>query len=212
MPLLALQVLEKKIERRIRLFEQRRGIRVLDEVAFIRSWIEKPLSMGAITPSGKLLAQTMARYVDPESPGPVIELGSGTGAVTQKLVERGIDPARLVLVEFNPSFCRLLRTRYRKATVIQGDAYRIQHLLGGLLREPAAAVVSGLPLVTKPFKARLRLMNEAFGLMAPGAPFVQFTYAMVTPIPMRSADITAEASELIWLNVPPARVWVYRKS
>ena len=46
--------------------------------------------------------------------------------------------------------------------MIQGDAYRIQHLLGGLLREPAAAVVSGLPLLTKPFKRRLRLMDEAF--------------------------------------------------
>ena len=98
-----------------------------------------------------------------------------------------------MLVEFNPSFCRLLRTRYPDATVIQGDAYRIQHLLGGLLREPAAAVVSGLPLKTKPFKQRLRLIDEAFELMAPDAPFVQFTYAMVTPIPKRPADVAAHA-------------------
>ena len=153
----------------------------------------------------------MARYVDPQSTGPVIELGSGTGAVTQALVAHGIDLSRLVLVEFNPSFCRLLRTRYPEATVIQGDAYRMHHLLGGLLREPAAAVVSGLPLQTKPFKRRLKLMNEAFGLMAPGAPLVQFTYAMISPIRMRPADVSAEASEPIWLNVPPARVWVYRK-
>lgn len=212
MPLLALQLLEKKIERRIRLFEQRNGIRILDEVAFIRSWIEKPLSMGAVTPSGKALARTMASYVDPEAPGPVVELGSGTGALTRALVDRGIEPSRLVLVEFNPTFCRMLRTRYPEATVIQGDAYRINHLLGGLLREPAAAVVSGLPLQTKPFKRRLGLMSEAFELMAPGAPFVQFTYAMVTPIPMKQAGITGEASKLIWMNVPPARVWVYRKS
>jgi phosphatidylethanolamine/phosphatidyl-N-methylethanolamine N-methyltransferase len=212
MPLLALQVLEKKIERRIRLFEQRNGISILDELAFIRSWIEKPLSMGAVTPSGKPLARTMASYVDPAAPGPVIELGSGTGALTQALVERGIEPSRLVLVEFNPTFCRMLRTRYPDATVIQGDAYRIKHLLGGLLREPAAAVVSGLPLQTKPFKRRLGLMAEAFELMAPQAPFVQFTYAMVTPIPMKQAGITGEASKLIWMNVPPARVWVYRKS
>ena len=105
-----------------------------DEVAFIRHWIDKPLSMGAVTPSGKMLARAMARCVDPDASGPVIELGPGTGAVTKALVERGIDPSRLVLVEFNPSFCRLLRTRYPAATVIQGDAYRIQHLLGGLLR------------------------------------------------------------------------------
>jgi phosphatidylethanolamine/phosphatidyl-N-methylethanolamine N-methyltransferase len=212
MPLLALQMLEKKIEGRIRRFEQKKGLRILDEVAFIRSWIEKPISMGAVTPSSRVLARAMARYVDPAIPGPVIELGSGTGAVTQALVDKGVDPSRLVLVEFNPSFCRLLRTRYPGATVIQGDAYRINHLLGGLLREPAAAVVSGLPLVTKPFRRRLRLIGEAFDLMVPGAPFVQFTYAMVTPIPMRTVNVTAHASELIWLNVPPARVWVYRKA
>ena len=141
----------------------------------------------------------------------MIELGPGTGPVTEALVERGIDPARLILVEFNPDFCRLLRTRYPAATVVQGDAYRIQHLLGGLLREPAAAVVSGLPLTTKPFKQRIQLIDEAFELMAPDAPFVQFTYAMVTPIPKRP-EVAAHASELIWQNLPPARVWVYRKN
>src|SRR3954466_4300315 len=109
MPLLAFQMLEKKIERRIRLLERKSGLRFLDEVAFIRHWIDKPLSMGAVTPSGKLLARAMARCVDPAVAGPVIELGSGTGAVTKALVERGVEPSRLVLVEFNPSFCRLVR-------------------------------------------------------------------------------------------------------
>ncbi len=184
-PLLAFQMLEKKIERRIRLLERKSGLRFLDEVAFIRHWIDKPLSIGAVTPSGKALARAMARCVDADAPGPVIELGPGTGAVTRALVEHGIEPSRLVLVEFNPSFCRLLRTRYPEATVIQGDAYRIQHLLSGLLKEPAAAVVSGLPLQTKPFKRRIQLVDEAFELMATDAPFVQFTYAMVTPVPKR---------------------------
>jgi phosphatidylethanolamine/phosphatidyl-N-methylethanolamine N-methyltransferase len=209
-PLLAFQMLEKKIERRIRLLERKGGLRFVDEVAFIRHWIDKPLSMGAVAPSGKPLARAMARCVDPDAPGPVIELGPGTGAVTRALVEHGIEPSRLVLVEFNPSFCRLLRTRYPEATVIQGDAYRIQHLLSGLLKEPAAAVVSGLPLQTKPFKRRIQLVDEAFELMAPDAPFVQFTYAMVTPVPKRP-DVVAHASELVWQNLPPARVWVYRK-
>jgi phosphatidylethanolamine/phosphatidyl-N-methylethanolamine N-methyltransferase len=181
-----------------------------DEMQFIRSWIEKPLSTGAVMPSSKALARAMARYVDPESNGPVIELGPGTGAVTEALVAHGIDPARLILVEFNPDFCRLLRTRYPAATVVQGDAYRLRRLLETYVRAPAAAIVSGLPLVTKPVRARLRLIADAMTLMAPNAPFVQFTYAMVTPIPKALAGIKAEASELIWRNVPPARVWVYR--
>ncbi len=188
----------------------KKNLRLDDEMRFIRSWIEKPLSTGAVMPSSRALARTMASYVDPQSGGPVIELGPGTGPVTEALVAHGVDPARLVLVEFNPTFCRLLRSRYPTATVIQGDAYRLRRLLETYVREPAAAVVSGLPLVTKPVRTRLRLISDALALLAPGAPFVQFTYAMVTPIPKALSGIKAEASELIWMNVPPARVWVYR--
>jgi phosphatidylethanolamine/phosphatidyl-N-methylethanolamine N-methyltransferase len=189
---------------------EKKPLRLDDEMQFIRSWIEKPLSIGAVTPSSKALARTMARYVDPQANGPVIELGPGTGPVTEALVAHGIDPARLVLVEFNPDFCRLLRTRYPAATVVQGDAYRLRRLLAGIVTEPVAAVVSGLPLVTKPLRTRLRLIADAITLMAPNAPFVQFTYAMVPPIPRELSGLTAEASDLIWLNLPPARVWVYR--
>jgi len=210
MPLLALQMLEKKIERRIRLLERKGGLRFLDEVAFIRHWIDKPLSMGAVTPSSKVLARAMARYVDVDAPGPVIELGPGTGPVTQALVERGIDPARLVLVEFNPTFCRMLRSRYPAATVVQGDAYRLRRLLESFVREPAAAVVSSLPLVTKPPRTRLRLIADALHLLTPGAPFVQFTYTMGPPIPKNFDGVHAEASPLVWMNLPPARVWIYR--
>jgi phosphatidylethanolamine/phosphatidyl-N-methylethanolamine N-methyltransferase len=202
---------KKKIEIQIRRFEAKKGIRLDDEVRFIRSWIEKPLAIGAVTPSGKALARTMAGYIDPNVEGPIVELGPGTGPVTEALVAQGIDPARLVLVEFNPHFCRLLRQRYPTATVVQGDAYSLKRLLAGLLQAPAAAVVSGLPLFTKPMQMRLRLLYEAFGLMLPGAPFVQFTYHAVAPIPKALDRVRAEASERVWMNIPPARVWVYRR-
>jgi phosphatidylethanolamine/phosphatidyl-N-methylethanolamine N-methyltransferase len=202
----------KKIEDHIREFERKRGIRLDDEVRFIRSWIERPLSIGAVTPSGKMLARAMARYVDPHSDGPVVELGPGTGPVTAALVEAGVEPSRLVLVEFNPAFCRILRTRYPGATLVQGDAYSMRRLLETLLLQPAAAVVSGLPLVTKPMRQRLRLIRDAFDLMLPGAPFVQFTYSVASPLPRRLSGFTVEASERIWMNIPPARVWVYRKN
>jgi phosphatidylethanolamine/phosphatidyl-N-methylethanolamine N-methyltransferase len=229
MPLQAFQLLEKKFEKQIRLFELRRGaiekkiethfrrfeeknrVRLDDEMRFIRSWIEKPLSIGAVTPSSRVLARAMAAYVDPNAKGPVIELGPGTGPVTEALVAQGIDPARLILLEFDPTFCRLLRQRYPAATVVQGDAYSLKRVLGGHLADPAAAVVSSLPLFTKPLKTRLKLVYEAFALMLPGAPFVQFTYATIAPIPKALNRVRAEASERIWMNIPPARIWVYRR-
>jgi phosphatidylethanolamine/phosphatidyl-N-methylethanolamine N-methyltransferase len=165
--------------------------------------------MGAVTQSSKALARNMASYVDPHGDGPVIELGPGTGPVTEALIEHGVHPSRLVLVEFNPTFCQLLRQRFPAATVVQGDAYRLRDSLGALTRHEVSAVVSGLPLMTKPLRTRLRLLRDALALLQPQAPFVQFTYAVVPPIP-KLAGVKVEASERIWLNLPPARVWVYR--
>jgi len=191
---------------------EKKHLRFDDEVRFIRSWIEKPLSTGAVMPSGRALARTMAGFVDLSSSGPIVELGPGTGPVTEALIEHGVDPARLVLVEYNRDFCRLLHSRFPQATVVQGDAYSLRRSLGKTLAEPAAAVVSGLPLMTKPMMTRLRLMTDAFAVLAPSSPFVQFTYAMFPPIPTDFNGVSVESSETIWLNFPPARVWVYRKS
>jgi len=189
----------------------KKPLRLDDEVRFLRSWIEKPLHMGAVMPSGRVLARTMAQYVDIHSTGPVVELGPGTGPITSALIERGVDQRRLVLVEYNPGFCALLRDRYPLAKVVQGDAYSLRDSLRNVLSGPAAAVVSGLPLVTKPMLTRLKLIRDAFAALAPGAPFVQFTYSVAPPIPKSLPGVSTEASERIWMNLPPARVWVYRK-
>jgi phosphatidylethanolamine/phosphatidyl-N-methylethanolamine N-methyltransferase len=189
----------------------KKPLRLDDEVRFLRSWIEKPLHMGAVMPSSRVLARTMAQYVDIDSDAPVIELGPGTGAITNALIAHGVDQKRLVLVEYNPGFCALLRDRYPQATVVQGDAYALRDSLWNVLSAPASAVVSGLPLVTKPMLTRLKLIRDAFVAMAPGSPFVQFTYSVAPPIPKSLPGVSTEASERIWMNLPPARVWVYRK-
>ncbi len=162
-------------------------------------------------PSGRVLARTMAQYVDIDSDRPVIELGPGTGAITNALIAHGVDQKRLVLVEYNPGFCALLRDRYPQATVVQADAYALRDSLWNVLSAPASAVVSGLPLVTKPMLTRLKLIRDAFVAMSPGSPFVQFTYSVAPPIPKSLPGVSTEASERIWMNLPPARVWVYRK-
>ena len=181
-----------------------------DEARFLRSWLDNPLMTGAISPSSPFLAAAMAKEVDPALDGPVIELGPGTGPVTQALVERGIAQERLVLVEYDPEFCRLLARRFPRARVIRGDAYALDVTLRGLLDRPAAAVVSSLPLLTRPEEERARLLLRAFRLMAPEAPFVQFTYGLMSPVP-RGPGVTSQVSAPVWRNIPPARVWVYRK-
>ena len=182
-----------------------------DDARFLKSWLDKPLMTGAVSPSSKALARVMASFVDPDAAGPVIELGPGTGPVTDALIARGIDEARLVLVEFNPEFCALLARRYPRATIVRGDAYALSNTLRDLAPTPAAAIVSSLPLMTRPEFKRLELLREAFRLMQPDAPFVQFTYAATSPVPRIPGEFSAMVSPRVWLNLPPACVWCYRR-
>jgi phosphatidylethanolamine/phosphatidyl-N-methylethanolamine N-methyltransferase len=185
-------------------------LRLDDEVRFLSTWLQSPIKTGALSPSSPALAKAMAAEIDPSLPGPVVEIGPGTGPVTEAILARGIAPQRLVLVEFNREFCALLRKRFPGVTVIEGDGYALADTLGDTAGKPLAAVISSLPLMTRPMPVRLRTLVAALRLLRRGAPFVQFTYAMTAPIPPRPSRFTITASPRIWMNLPPARVWVYR--
>ncbi len=190
------------------------GHKVLDEVRFLKNWIDKPLMIGAVAPSSPQLARLMASYVDPERPGMVVELGPGTGVVTQALIERGVAPERIVSIEYNREFCTLLRQRFPRVHFVHGDAYRIGQAIAGLVgeeRHPVSAVVSSLPLFTRPLPERTRLLDESFSRMEPGAPFIQFSYALVSPVPHGATRFEIERSGWVVRNLPPARVWIYRR-
>jgi phosphatidylethanolamine/phosphatidyl-N-methylethanolamine N-methyltransferase len=188
--------------------------RLADEARFFKRWLDNPKATGAVSPSGRFLARAMASYVDPNATGPIIELGPGTGPMTEALVDRGVAQERLILVEYEPSFCKLLARRFPKARIVQGDAYRLAETLRPVLNEPAACIVSSLPLLTRPERGRLNLLRDAFELMQPEGAFIQFTYGLTSPVPLTSRmsglRFRAEASHSVWLNLPPARVWVYR--
>ena len=181
-----------------------------DVSRFIRAWIGGPMVIGAIAPSGKALAMVVAKQVDPSSHGPIIELGPGTGSMTSALIKRGIDPKRLILLESNRIFCDALADRFKGTTILRGDAYQIGNVLKKAYIDQVVAVISGLPLYSRPPEERIHLVRSAFHYMAPGAPFIQFTYAASSPIPLDSYDISAESLPLVWFNLPPARVWIYR--
>ncbi len=181
-----------------------------DETRFLKSWLENPLKTGAVAPSGKALAAKMAAVVDPVIPGPIVELGPGTGPVTQALLARGIAPERLYLVEYSADFAKLLRQRFPAVNVIQGDAYALAETLAAHIDGPISAIVSSLPLLTRPDKQRVQLLQAAFSLMLPGSPFVQFTYMNASPMPL-SEGFVASVSRRVWKNLPPARVWTYRR-
>ena len=178
--------------------------------AFLRGMLSAPRTTGAISPSGRRLATVMAAQVDPSSPGPVVELGPGTGAFTQALIERGIAPERLLLIEFNSEFCDLLANRYPGVRIVEGDAYDVAGLVGEAGIAAPSAIVSGLPLLNRPMEARRALIKSALELGSPGMPYIQFTYGFGPPVPAGQTHQLI-GPRRVWFNFPPATVWVYRR-
>lgn len=181
---------------------------VADQIRFLGRLVARPSQVGAVAPSSPALARAMAAQVDPSGSDPVLELGPGTGVVTAALIARGIAPKRIVSIEFDPDFAKLVAQRFPAVRVIRGDAFDLAGTLGDT--PPFAAIISSLPLVNFPLAMRLRLFRQVFERLAPNAPFVQFSYRIKPPIP-ETDGIAPMRAATVWLNIPPARVWVYRR-
>ncbi len=195
--------------------------KVLDEVKFIRSWAQNPLRTGAVAPSGPELAAKMASFLTPRPHSKVVELGPGTGVVTKAILDRGFSSQQLRLIEYCPEFCELLTRRYPGLKIVQGDAYALGATLsraGDTLsaaedqRHSLDGIVSSLPLLTRPETVRKALLAEALEILKPGAPFIQFSYGLVAPVKPDNRSVSVFSSDWVWKNLPPARVWVYRKA
>jgi phosphatidylethanolamine/phosphatidyl-N-methylethanolamine N-methyltransferase len=190
--------------------DKTRGRRIADSARFLKTLVAAPRLTGAVAPSGRILARAMAAATGSPSRGLIVELGPGTGPVTGALIESGVAEERLVLIEYDSQFCRLLRARFPHAAIIPGDAYDLARALAPFKGRPIAAIVSSLPLLNQPPPRREKLIGDAFALMGPAGAFVQFTYGLAPPIPRDPSRYSAVRSRPILLNLPPAFVWTYR--
>jgi len=182
-----------------------------DEFRFLRGALTRPRAVGAIAPSSPALARAIAAQVDPALPGAVLELGPGTGVVTEALVAHGISEDRLIAVEFVPVFAHYVARRFPCARVITGNAFDLEGTLGPAEGESLAAVISGLPLLNHPPERRGHFIESALDRLPSCAPLVQFSYGFGPPVDAPDGATVSQAA-YVWRNLPPARVWTYRRT
>jgi len=183
-----------------------------DVLPFFRTWLSKPLSVAAITPSSASLAELITSEITPDC-APVLELGPGTGVFTRALLARGVPEHALTLVESDATFAELLRQRFPTATILRKDATQIAKmpLAEG---ERAGAVISGLPILSMPPRKAFLILVGAFAHLRPDGAFYQFTYGPRCPISPRILDrlgLKAVRIGGVLANIPPAAVYRIRK-
>ncbi|MBS0458208.1 MAG: methyltransferase domain-containing protein [Proteobacteria bacterium] len=183
---------------------------------FFRQWLKNPIKMASITPSGQQLAGMMMEEL-PVGARRVIELGGGTGVFTAALLQHGVAPGDLMVVELNPDLHAHLQRRFPQAHVVCGDARTLGQMAadcGFAGGGPADAIISGLGMLSMPKALQRDIMAAALACLRPGGRFVQFTYGPAVPIAREVVDelkLDARKGQTAWRNFPPATVYVFTR-
>ena len=178
---------------------------------FFRSWLRDPFQVASVAPSSRSLARLMATGITPDAR--VVELGAGTGTLTTAILDLGVRPENLYLVEQHSEFCELLRTRFPGTSVLQIDAEALTASLGAL-RNSVDVVVSGLPILWFNRDKKAAILTEAFALLKPGGRFQQFTYLGRPPVGPRllaALELRATLLGIAPMNLPPAFVYRFER-
>ncbi len=183
---------------------------------FFRQWVRAPLSTASVVPSSRYLAKKMIEEV-PKDARQVIELGAGTGVFTKLLVARGAPLTQIMVVELNPVMAQTLTSDFASVHVVNGDATHLRTIIEQSTNFTSGqidAVVSGLGFLNMPNAIVQGIVAAAFEVLAPGAPFVQFTYGPKSPIAapiVRALQLKVRRASFTLRNFPPASVYVYTR-
>jgi phosphatidylethanolamine/phosphatidyl-N-methylethanolamine N-methyltransferase len=184
---------------------------------FFRQWLKNPLAMAALSPSSRRLAHEMIKQL-PDHASRVIELGGGTGVFTRALLEKGIAPENLLVVELNEELHRLLHKQFPGVKVVCGDARDLEVIIERESfgkEEGVDAILSGLGLLSMSRSTQRSILNAAFSVLGTNGRFIQFTYGPASPVSrelLNELGLQVVRAGVAWRNVPPAAVYVYTRN
>lgn len=179
---------------------------------FFYRWLKSPKEVGSLIPSSRYLCEFLASQINPESQLPIVELGAGTGVVTEALIKTGIDPEKIFVVERDKDLFKFLKKRFPELNIINGDATELKSLLDKYNINEVSAVVSSLPIINIDDHIVTEILKQAFAMLDGKGDFIQYTYSPVSPISKSIRNVihlNEQRLKRVWRNIPPATVWKF---
>lgn len=182
----------------------------------LHQFLKNPRETASVVPSGKQLAELMASAI-PGNGGHIIEIGAGTGVITEAILRKGVPPSSLYVIEMNPVLHGVLRSKFPMIQMGCGDARHLASMTSEWRgnRSNVDAICSSLGLLSMPPTIRNEILTAAFSVLRPDGVFVQYTYGYKCPIgatARKQFQLEHHPAGLAWRNLPPARVFVYRRA
>ncbi len=192
----------------------------VDHLGFFKQFARSPIRTGAVIPSSSRLARMMLSQADLHRAETVIELGPGTGIVTEIILEKLPREANFMALEINPAFATATRKRCPTADVVNGDAVDARKHLAERGLDGTDVVVSGLPWASFPGALQDQILSAVQDVLRPGGRFTTFAYIQGLLLPqarrfekrLRDKFPQVRKTPVVWRNLPPAFAYVATKS
>jgi phosphatidylethanolamine/phosphatidyl-N-methylethanolamine N-methyltransferase len=175
-------------------------------LSFLKALFSNPRSIGAIIPSSRYLAQSISQCISITPNGFILELGPGTGAITQGILQSGILEDQLIALELSPELINALKINYPHINIVHGNATELSTLLQNIKFD---TIISSLPLLSLPKTDLNRILEEIPKVLQPGGKLIQFTYDIFNRKNIFPSHFKLEKSIMEWRNLPPARINIY---
>lgn len=182
---------------------------------FIRNW----KTVGAVAPSSPALASRMMEAAEVGRAQHVLELGPGTGAFTEAILDSMPHGSSYLGIELNETFVTQLKPRFPTMDFRIAGAQEFDFASYLVGKEPFDVVVSGLPWTAFPRWLQEGILGNVLPHLREGGRFATFAYYGFHRLPsgqrfrglLHERLPGVETSRVVWGNVPPAFVYVARK-
>jgi len=180
----------------------------MGKLSFLLQYLFKPRTVGAVLPSSKYLAQKMVAGIDFEHAKCIIEYGAGTGAFTEKILQKRNAATTVIVFEMNSTFCQTLQEKYGSEPnvhIVNDSAQNVGAKLQEYGFEYADYIISGLPFASLPQDVSVAILAETKKYLKPTGAFITFQYTLL------KMDFIGQFFDKIEIerelkNVPPAYV------
>lgn len=175
---------------------------------FLREYLSAPSTIGAIAPSSRQLAASMAASIDFDKAHCIVEYGAGTGVFTREVIARKSPDTTYIVIEQNARFYEMLRKQFHEmpgVVLIHGDAGNVCNFLREQGFRYADYIISGLPFTSLPQQVSHRILSQTQKAIGIEGKFTTFQYTLLRKAFLENY-FNIQKIVRVWRNLPPAYV------
>ena len=179
---------------------------------FFQQFLQHPKELSSVIPSSKALGDMAISTAQLDQARVIVELGAGTGGITEQIRKAKPRGARFLAIEINEDLIKAARKRCPETDLILGNALHLDAYLSERGEESCDAIISAVPWAVMESEQQSKLLSVVYDNLNSGGRFVTLAFLVGLPCPasrrFREAlshyfDKTG-MTPIVWRNLPPA--------